>query len=60
MESIGASLLSFESVEIIGKNAIGGLTKQKHYIMDRDAFSMLVFGFNGPKAMVFKSAGSLR
>ena len=27
---------------------------QPMFIMDRDAFSLLVFGFNGPKALTFK------
>ena len=27
---------------------------QPMFIMDRDAFSLLVFGFNGPKALKFK------
>ena len=54
LESIGGDALSFQAVEIIEKNALGGTYKKKHYVMDRDAFSVLVFGFNGPQALKFK------
>lgn len=46
--------LNFQPVEIIKKNAIGGEYTEKHYIMDRDAFSVLAFGFTGEKALKFK------
>jgi Rha family phage regulatory protein len=50
LKSIGSQGLSFQPLEIIRKNGIGREYKQRYYEMDRDAFSILVFGFNGPEA----------
>ena len=54
LKSLGEHELNFEGVEIIKKNAIGGEYKEKYYLMDRDAFSILAFGFTGAKALKFK------
>lgn len=50
LETVGGSPLSFEQSEFT--NELG--RKYPMYIMDRDAFSVLVFGFNGPEALRFK------
>ena len=54
LKSFETPPLNFEVVEIIKKNAIGGNCNEKFYMMDRDAFSVLAFGFTGEKALKFK------
>lgn len=54
LKFLGRHELSFEPVEIIKKNAIGGKYTEKYYRMNRDAFSILAFGFNGTEALKFK------
>jgi len=50
MKALGKGLLNFE--ETYYMDTYG--RKQPMYDMDRDAFSLLVFGFTGEKAMEFK------
>jgi Rha family phage regulatory protein len=44
----------FRTLEIIKKNSIGRTFHTKYFVLDRNAFSLLVFGFTGEKALKFK------
>lgn len=49
-KSLDISLPSFEESKYVNDRG----REYPMFIMDRDAFSLLVFGFNGPKALKFK------
>jgi Rha family phage regulatory protein len=64
IDNIIASLEQFEDtesqlpkigeLEIIDKNALGKIFTRRYFSLDRDAFSLLVMGFTGQKALKFK------
>jgi Rha family phage regulatory protein len=49
-------LLNFKELEFITKNALGMEQRRPYYELTRDAFTILVMGFNGKKALKFKLA----
>lgn len=49
-------LLNFEQTEDVRPSPLQGTIKSRAYLMTRDGFTLLAFGFTGKKALTFKLA----